>query len=137
MKTVILALLLLGESAPKESIELVSPGQLRTKGLGGIAMMFSDESYGGSVADGRILVSTNSRVFKRAERGDRDSLVMLASLVKHEETHIKLGNCEAEPYRIQLRVYDELGGLDNDYRKVIVDQIKQVASYPCISEAAH
>ena len=78
--------------------------------------MFSDPAYAGSIFNEKILISTNSRVFKRARRGDHDALVVLASVIKHEEAHLHLGNCELEPYQIQLRIFDDLEGFI-DYLK--------------------
>ena len=136
MEILLLVLSLLGDSAPRCTIQLVSPKELQHIGLGGMATNFQNPDHAGSVFNGEIYLSSNSTVYKRARRGDHDSLVMLASLIKHEEAHLLLGNCELLPYQIQLLAYDNLGGKDNAYRKAILSQIQYSEKYPCKDEAS-
>jgi hypothetical protein len=66
--------------------------------------------------DPTIYVMTTGPAFARARRalfkcGDREALVKLASILVHEESHLRKGTTESEAYIAQLTTLIELGSM--------------------------
>lgn len=66
------------------------------------------------VGEARIYLVTSSPVFRRAQSatyrcGDLDALRILASVIAHEEWHVKHGRDEVEAYNAQLITLQLLG----------------------------
>jgi len=96
--------------------------------LSAMARRFADGVTGAMVHEGAIYVSTQTRLWREATRGDWAALTMLASLLAHEDAHLAGAN-EADAYALQLEVFDALVARDrvtgtDRYRQVIVSQLE-------------